>query len=262
MKRDVQAVMLLLLGAAITRIAFSDIYLRYVKETLRPFLIATGGILLLLGAWALWDIVRDHRQSTAAASDPHLADEVDEGAELHDGHGHGQMRIAWLLLLPVLSILLIAPPALGAYSAERQNSTVLAPASDIAFDPLPAGNPVPLSLSDYAVRAVWDDQQSLAGRTVQMTGFVTPVKEGQTTTGLPAGQSATWTLTRLALTCCAADATVTKILAVGAKPLPANTWVTVTGTWIPGGPTQEAQATPWLQVRSIQTVPQPKNPYE
>ena len=103
MKRDVQAVVLIFLGSALLRISFTDIFLRYVKEGMRPFLIATGAILLVLGAWALWDVIRgrhDHEPEPV----------LDEGAESHDGHGHGQMRIAWLLLLPVLSILLIAPP--------------------------------------------------------------------------------------------------------------------------------------------------------
>ncbi|MEI2729696.1 MAG: TIGR03943 family protein [Candidatus Nanopelagicales bacterium] len=254
-KRDVQAVVLIFLGSALLRISFTDIFLRYVKEGMRPFLIATGAILLVLGAWALWDVIRgrhDHEPEPV----------LDEGAESHDGHGHGQMRIAWLLLLPVLSILLIAPPALGAYSAERENSTVLAPATDVQFDPLPAGNPLPMSLSDYAVRAVWDDQRTLVGRNIQMTGFATPVPKDKLSPGIPAGESATWWLTRMSLTCCAADANVTKILAVGTRPLPTNTWVKLTGTWMPGGGTGDDNAIPWFKVTSLQTIPQPKDPYE
>ena len=124
-KRDVQAVLLIFLGTALVRISLTDLYLRYVKAAMQPFLILTGVILLVLGVWALWDVIRDRG---------HEHPEDDLGAEVHDGHGHGQMRIAWLLMLPVLSILLIAPPALGAYSAERGNSSVAAPASDLGFD--------------------------------------------------------------------------------------------------------------------------------
>jgi len=254
-KRDVQAVVLIFLGSALLRISFTDIYLRYVKDGMRPFLLATGAILLVLGGWALWDVIRGRH-------DHEPEPDFDEGAETHDGHGHGQMRIAWLLLLPAFSILLIAPPALGAYSAERENSTVLAPKTDVALDPLPAGNPLTMSLNDFAVRAVWDDQRSLAGREIAMTGFVTAVPKDEAPVGVPSGQSATWWLTRLSLTCCAADANATKILAVGTKPLAPNTWVRVTGTWMPGGPTADANAIPWFKVSSLQTVPQPKDPYE
>ena len=254
MKREVQAVMLVLLGAAVTRIALTDTYLRYVKASMKPFLLSTGAILLVLGLWALWDLFRK-RNSTETET-------VDVGAEEHDGHGHGKMRVAWLLLLPVLSNLIVAPPALGAYSAQRQNSTVLSPAADVAFDPIPPGNPAKLSLSDYATRAIWDKSGTLSGRSFELTGFVTPVPPGQVPTGMPAGSSASWWLTRLALTCCAADATTTKVLAVGPKPLAANTWVTVTGRWIPGGGTDSSTAIPWLKIEKIEPISQPKEPYE
>lgn len=253
MNKEVQAVMLVLLGTAVTRISLTDIYLRYVKSTLQPFLLATGIILLLLGLWAVVDLVRDSRRKTAEA-------QVDIGAEEHDGHGHTHMRIAWLLLLPVLAILLIAPPALGAYSAEREQSTVLAPT--VAFDPLPPGQPVNVLLSDYAVRAVWGGESTLEGRTFEFEAFVTPVPAGKLPTDLPTGSTASWWLTRLALTCCAADATATKILAVGTRDLPANTWVRVTGHWIPGGGTENDRAIPWLKVDSLRQIPQPTNPYE
>lgn len=293
MSREVQAIVLILLGSAVTRISMTDIYLRYVKESLRPFLLGTGVLLLVLGFWALWDIIRasrshadshshssTHGDESAVARPGDSADSVvahtgdgatpvgaaafaandDIGAELHDGHDHGQMRIAWLLLLPVLSILLIAPPALGAYSATRENATVLPPA--VSFDPLPAGDPVELTLGEYAVRAVWDDQQSLAGRNITMEGFVTPIPDGQVPSGLPGTTHPTWWLTRLSLACCAADALVTKILTLGTTPLPANTWVRVEGKWVPGGPTNDDNAIPWFEITSIRKIPEPANPYE
>ena len=77
-----------------------------------------------------------------------------------------------------------------------------------------------------------------------------------------ADAQASWWLARLSLACCAADASATKILAVGAKPLPANTWVKATGRWIPGGGTESATAIPWLQIESLESIPQPKEPYE
>jgi len=274
--REVQAIVLILLGGSTLRISVGDTYLRYVKAGMRPYLLVSGAILLMLGIWAIVDIVRAHRQE-AAASPVHThagvadsaasrgdavdhvgapsaasvsCDEVTTTHDDDDGHGHGSMRVAWLLLLPVMAILLIAPPALGAYSAERGPSQVLQPTDIAAFDPLPPGNPVEMALSDYAVRAIWDDQNTLAGRNVKLSGFVTPAPDGK------------WWLTRLSLTCCAADAVTTKVLAVGAPNLPANTWVSLTGTYVAGGGTQSDTAVPWIKTETLRRIPEPKNPYE
>lgn len=47
MNRQAQAVVLLLLGGAVVRASVTDLYLRYVKEGLRPFLIAAGLLLIV-----------------------------------------------------------------------------------------------------------------------------------------------------------------------------------------------------------------------
>ena len=172
----------------------------------------------------------------------------DEPGEHDPDHGHGP-RAAWLLILPVLAIFLIAPPALGAFSVARDTSNAAEPAEAKA-PPLPAGDPVPMSVAEYVGRAVWDDGLTLEGRTVAMTGFVTPD---------PAGG---WWLSRLAMACCAADAIASKIKVVNAPDLPANTWVDVTGAWIPGGGTKTETAVPLIEIRELVEVPQPKNPYD
>ena len=116
---------------------------------------------------------------------------------------------------------------------------------------LPAGDPTTTTLQDYAVRAVWDDGRTLTGRTISLVGFVTPGSDGS------------WYLTRMTLTCCAADAVTTKILMVDAPSAPpADTWLTVVGTWVPGGGTKSPTAIPWLKVSSMKKIAQPKDPYE
>ena len=243
MRRDVQAVILILVGGAILRISIGDTYLNYVKESMRPWLIASGAILVVLGILALIDVIR--RGRAVDEETPH-----DEPHEHDDGHGHAHgPRAAWLLLLPVLAIFLVAPPALGAYAAARDTTNAIQP-REAKAPPLPPGDPVEITVSDYVGRAVWDDGSSLEGRNVEMTGFVTPNPDGG------------WWLTRLALSCCAADAIASKIQAVDAQDLPANTWVTITGTWIPGGGTKSDTAIPLVQVTDLVEVPQPTNPYE
>lgn len=241
MKREVQGALLAFLGAGLARVSLSDMYLRYVKAGMRPFLIATALLLIVLGAWLIIDALRGRQD---------------------EGHEHDRMRAAWLLTLPVFTMILIAPPALGAYSAAREQSTVAAPAQGFTFPPLPPGDPVTLTLETFSGRAIWGPPGDLEGRRVQLTGFVTPVPKGQVPTDLPAETQASWWLTRLKLTCCAADAVAYKILAVDAVPLPADTWVEVTGTWMPGGGRDSATAIPWLRVESVRKVPAPTNPYE
>ncbi|MDI2127488.1 TIGR03943 family putative permease subunit [Yinghuangia seranimata] len=284
MKRDVQSVVLVLIGAALLRISFgAEIYLRYVKAGLRPALIAAGAAVLLLG---FAGVVRDGilRKHEAAGHDDHEHDhghdhEHDhEHAHAHaegheDGHGsddaheaapddrasdHGHdhskgPRIAWLLCLPVFALFLIAPPALGSYTAARSDNTVAKPAAktvDAGFPALPPGDPLDMTLGDFGVRAVWDTADTLKGRNVRMIGFVTPGKNG------------TWYVTRLVISCCAADAVARKVEVRDAPAPPADTWVQVTGTWFKNGETGSETATPAMTATGVEKVATPKDPYE
>lgn len=262
MTRDVGSIILILIGGALIRITSQDIYLRYVKESMRPWLITSGVILILLGLLQLAEIWRTARRELAAKTAGQDSQGADEGHGANEGHGaHAAPRMAWLLVLPILAIFLIAPPALGAYTAERQSSVTVAPDATALAPPLPAGDPVALALNDYASRAIWDDGKTLVGRNVSLTGFATAAPNGG------------WYLTRLTLTCCAADATVTKILVLSsdstpasptpAKPVPAtNSWVTVVGQWVPGGGTQSETAIAHIQAETVTPVPTPSNVYE
>ena len=104
-----------------------------------------------------------------------------------------------LLVLPVLAVFLIAPPALGADSVARAGARV--PAAPAAFPPLSAGRVLGMSLSDFVTRGAYDSSGSLRSRTVRLTGFV-------------ARQGGTTYLARLVITCCAADALDSSVLLV------------------------------------------------
>lgn len=248
MRRDVQAIILILVGGATLRISIGDTMLNYVKEAMRPWLLLSGAILVLLGLLALVDVFRQARRPVPEDAGGE-SNEVLGGAEAHGhDHSHGP-RAAWFLLLPVLTIFLVAPPALGAYSAARDTTNAIEP-RDAKAPPLPPGDPASITVADYVGRAVWDDGLTLIDREVELTGFVTPTPDGG------------WWLTRMSVACCAADAFASKVLVEGAEPLPANTWVTVTGTWTPGGGTRSPTAIPLIVPSSITEVPQPRNPYE
>jgi uncharacterized repeat protein (TIGR03943 family) len=231
MRRETANVLLLLVGGALVRIALNGSYLRYVKPSAFPFVLTAGVVMIVLAVAA---IVRDIR-----------------GARIHE-HGHGG-RAAWLLVLPVLAILVIAPPALGADSVLRAGART-APAvvarGGAAFPPLPADAVVPVALSEFITRSVWDASGSLDGRTVSLTGFV--VHGGRTIY-----------VARLVITCCAADATPMKVvLSGGAGSIPNDQWVIVAGRLRAGSATTANGYTPTLDVSSLRTINAPADPYE
>ncbi|MEV0116113.1 TIGR03943 family protein [Streptomyces sp. NPDC050844] len=246
MKRNLQAVLLLLTGVAVLRAAlFDDLALRYVKEGLLPFLVITGFVLVGVG---LLGVVRDGLplagRRRARTREP-APEPPSDGAHGHD-HSHGP-RVAWLLLPPALALLFFAPPALGSYTAARDSPKVVADYD--RFEPLPAHGPAPLSLTEFIGRAQQDGKESLKGRTVLMSGFVTPGKGG------------TWELTRLLVACCAADSQSLTVTVHGAKAPPADTWVKVTGTWHPKGTLGTSSAALALDVDSLERIPEPPSPY-
>ena len=234
MRRYGPALLLVLTGSAILRISlFSELYLRYVQTALRPYLVVSGVVLVLLGVAAA--VVRSYD---------------DEAGHEEHGHAHHGPRLAWLLTLPALALLLFPPPALGSYSAGREAAQRAAQGVG-SFPALPAGDPVELTVAEFSSRAVYDSGRSLKGRTVRMTGFVTH------------GDDGTWYVTRLLVTCCAADATTSKAEIRGDDAPPVDTWVTVTGTWHPQGKLGTDDAwPPVLDAGSVKQVKEPADPYE
>jgi uncharacterized repeat protein (TIGR03943 family) len=230
-----ESFVLLLFGGALVRLATSDALLRYVRPVARPFVLAAGLAILALAAWSI----------TAALRRPH---DVRTG-DRTDAHGHrAASRAGWLILAPVVTILVVAPPALGSYSAGRTPVMIAKPA-DIDFPPLPGGNPARVSMIDFATRALWDDGRTLDGRTVSLTGFVLDASAGG------------FTFARLVITCCAADAQPVEIGVLSGTPAPRrDQWVTVTGGYAGVNPSDSTL--PMVRATSVIPVGQPSNPYD
>jgi uncharacterized repeat protein (TIGR03943 family) len=249
-RRRYQWLVLVVLGGVVLRTASTDTYLRYVQPFMRPVLLATGAILLLLGIADALRTLQQRDRGLPAATDPHAE------------HGtHQAPRMAWLLLLPVACVVTIGPPALGSFSADRAVDVSLvddrsAEEIDLGYPPLPPGPVVPITLSDYSMRAWWDTAGSLEGRTLRLTGFVTRRPEGG------------WYLTRMTLQCCAADAAALRVTVLGAPAPPVDQWVTVEGTWVPSGPLTDADVIsgnpdpPQLHAARVTHIDVPREPYE
>jgi uncharacterized repeat protein (TIGR03943 family) len=251
MNRRAQAVVMLLFGGAVVKVAVNGMYLRYVRHGLQPLLIACGLVLVAGAVMTLWYDLR-----STARPGPAPDDGSDHGSEHGHGsdHGHGEPGVAWLLLLPVLALLLLAPPALGSYTAGQAGSVLTAQSSASDYAALPTVDPVPLGPLEYASRAVFDRGRSLAGRNLQLEGFLTP------------GPGGAPMLARIVVSCCAADGRPVKIGLSGDVPsgVAAGTWIRAVGTYTPTTATDpiNGAVVPYLEVSSWQVIPTPDQPYE
>ncbi|MFE9677422.1 TIGR03943 family putative permease subunit [Streptomyces sp. NPDC006259] len=239
MNRQAQSAVLFLLGAGLLHAGTTDLYLRYVKAGLRPLLLAAGAVLIATALATAWYERRATRRERSS------------GATAAKATAHPEPRISWLLVLPLLALILVAPPALGSYSATRTGTALQEP---LAYPALPAADPLRLSVVDYAGRAVYDDGRTLTGRRIQLTGFLALDHDG------------TPYLVRMALNCCAADAQPVKVGLTGRIPpvLQPDTWLEITGTYTPHrvkDPVNDGPI-PFIQVTGARPVPTPKDPYD
>jgi uncharacterized repeat protein (TIGR03943 family) len=242
--RRLQGTMLLVVAATALWLGLSEVALAYVRAALRPPLVASGLALLVLALVALlpWPA----------------------GEPAGHGHAHGEHgpRSAWLLLLPVLVLLLVAPPALGSYAASRQaprpgGARAAADVSDFPPLPEPVDGAVPLLVNDFVNRALHDRRRSLEGERVRLVGFVVPG-------GKDGGRE--YRLARFSFFCCAADAEAYQLVVRGdAAPRRADQWLLVEGRWLPRPVTGQAgTSTEWpvLVADSVATVRAPADRYE
>jgi uncharacterized repeat protein (TIGR03943 family) len=286
--RQAQAAVLFLVGAAVLHAGITDLYLRYVKAGLRPLLLLAGVVLIAAAITTVWYERRLPRTTHGHRPDPdhsqpqdrhgqhgHQDQHGQQGQQDHQdqagdqgqqdqqnhqpqqdhqdqhGHAHREPRISWLLVLPLLALILVAPPALGSYSAMRTGTALQRP---FGFPALPAAETLQLSAIDYADRAVFDHGRSLSHRRIKITGFIALDRSGKPY------------LTRMVLNCCAADALPVKIGLTGQTPpiLQPDTWFEVTGSYT-GKKTKDPMGDgviPFIEVEQVRSVPAPSDQYE
>ena len=235
MSRVTQNLVLLLVGLSTAVMLAKGTYLNYVKPGLLPWLAVAAAVLVTLGLVA---IVRDLRSAR---------NEHDHGDE--HGHRH-QPWLGWLLLIPIAMVAFVVPPPLDASGAAA--APVSAPQRR-AFPPLPAGDAPTVSLPEVVMRAAADSTNSLAGRSITLTGF-TLHGSGQVD------------LARVVIVCCAADAQLARIHLTGpAAPSvadhPEDTWLQIEGQIVPGSSHAEDGFIPTMTVTSATPVDKPANTY-
>ena len=145
-----------------------------------------------------------------------------------------------------------APPALGAFTVERQSQPLAAAAPNQLPDALSVNGSEPvrsMSMLEYGQWAIADDPGPLTNTVVRLQGFV-----------VPRGDDG-WCLSRIRINC--SDAVPVSVVDGDRDGVADGQWVEVVGTWAP--PVRHRDAgypEPVVEARSVISMNPPTNPYE
>lgn len=308
MNVETQSIVVTLLGGLLISITVSGRFTSYVRPDFRWLLLTSGAILVVVGIVSLVLAVRADlkggKDAGSGAGDAHDGESVDgpdDGAHGPDAHGHdhASSKAPWMILAPILVLLLVAPPALGADAVARNAGSQRLAGYDTVgaagtgtptktdvggkdgtsgmsggyafndgsgsvydssggrrtmhFDPLQGTDPQ-ISLKEFVLRSLYDADRSLdSGTPVTITGFLAPAGDG-----FDSG----FTIARMSISCCAADANPIQLHVDGEMPYPSNTWVQAVVVNVPNTATLDNDDVPTVTVQSMQTIDQPDDPYE
>lgn len=153
-----------------------------------------------------------------------------------------------ILLIPLIAVIAIPEPSLGALAASRKSAgTGVGAIGSFAPAPDPEGEVEFIDIhfasqsEDYAASA-----GIIEGTEVDLTGFVTHRDTAET---------ARFTLTRFYVSCCAADAIPYSVAVQADEDHSDNQWLNVSGTLIKEGDRYVLEAT------RLEPIEEPKNPY-
>lgn len=255
MRRDAQHVLLVLVGGVLVKIVLDGSYLRYVRPWSAVPVLLAGAVLITVAVIAL---VRDLRARPAAPATEHGHDH-DHGPDGRAGPA------AWLLVLPVLALLLVVPPALGSAALGGSGARAAPAVATPADEPLPPGDAPALGLLDVVSRTAADPHGPVTQRVITITGFLVPAAR------TPPPGATGLDVARLVISCCAADASAVRVhLAdptgvlggVGPGGAEGDRWVAIRGRVVAGTGTAADGHVPTLSVIGWSPVATPVPVYE
>lgn len=228
MKRAHQDLLLVAIGVFVLGAVAKGVHLHLVKPLMTVWLVLSGIVLVALGAVGL----------------------IGRGRH----HGHEATRVGWAFAVPFVVLALVPPAPLGAFAAGRDASQPRALSTDLL--PLPqvtVSGAVDMSMSEFVGRSQLDGSATMAQTRFRLVGFVAPAD--------PSRREAGWLLTRIAVSCCAADGYAVRVRVRNAPTHPSDTWLEVTGRWA-GMTDYEGIPIPVLDADDVRVVPQPQQPYD
>ena len=245
MKQRDAGFLTIVIGVLALQVSASNAILKYLRPSMRPYLLATAVLLIAAGTVSL------------------LTFRSQRGDEAHH-HGHHRIsRVGWMMLLPAIVAVVVAPGTFGSWGAGRHGPVALAYRRNfdigkyLAAQRLAGAQPA-MKISDF-LWASGDPKQTGALSTVdiEITGFVTHVdSDGE----------GVLRVNRYVMGCCAADAAPLQVIVRGSAPIADDQWVKVKVRYVPAWNARAADAEPvsWpiVSARGVKKVKTPSQPFE
>jgi len=235
---------MLALGLVMARMLWTGSFGWFIQQRMRiPLLLATI-VLLALGLYEAWKGVREEHHEPESVKRSRAP------------------KVGWMMILPLLVLVSVAPTGLGAAAADRVDAFVPTEEAD-RFEALdPTDEPVEIRVLDFVNRAIWDSNRSLEDKTMRLEGLVVNDPD------VPDG----FLLTRFLVSCCAADGVPIQVAVTNVgQNYPNDTWVVADVIWEePDTPYMEIEEAVWhvhAELVSLTVDPDPpsdayESPYE
>ncbi len=261
MKPRDAGILTIVIGVLALQVSASNAILKYLRPSMRPYLLSTAVLLIAAGVVSLLTLrakVRGDAAGPGADEDPEIG-----SAELHSGMHHRPSRMGWMLLLPALIAVVVAPGTFGSWGAGRHGALALSYRHDfdlgkyLAAQRL-AGSQPSMKISDF-LWAASDPEQTgaLATVDVEITGFVTHVSSD--------GEGVV-RVNRYVMGCCAADASPLQVIVRGSESLADDQWVKMKVRYVPawnsGATERDEVPRPVVQARGVRKIATPAQPFE
>ena len=237
MNRLGRAALLVWLGAMTLRLILNGEFGWFVQQRMRIPLLISAAVLFIFGLYEVYEGTTPEAQESDVARISVAP------------------RVGWLMILPFLVLLSVAPTALGAVAAERVDAVIPVEGSGEFTEISSQSGPVEMQVSEFLNRAVWDDSGSLEGVLVRLEGLVVNDES------LPNG----FKLTRFQVSCCAADGLPLQVTVRGTPALEDDTWVIADVEWIPPATPYKELEGEWVveaDAINVTVSDTPKDPYE
>ena len=240
MTRLGRAALMFFLGITMARLLWSGSFGFFIQQRMALPLLCAAVALVIMGIY-------EGRQA--------LRQEAEDPDAVRRSVAPG---VGWLMVLPLVVLVSVAPAGLGAAAASRVDAfTPVEVQSN--FPPLDTSTqPVEMRVIDFVDRAIWDTEGSIDDITVRLEGLV--VNSPEVDDG--------FLLTRFLVSCCAADGLPLKVaLRESPQQFDDDQWVRATVQLLPPVDPEISQANLDLAVQArivaIEALPEaPDSPYE